>query len=172
MRLPGSPVVSVESVVVDGNTLDPSEYDVLDFLWLVRLSPDGVTPPTPWPCCQRLDRPSTAERTWEVEFSFGIEVPMLGFLASQALACDWYMGCTGGDCTTPSPRVTSRTTQGTTLQFIAPRDYGVDATGLIKTGLPVVDAFLSLYGKRRRRAFIASPDVGVPAHRFTGTTNP
>lgn len=167
LRLPGFPVVSVDEVVVDGETLDAGLYQVLDWKDLVLLRPTPGTRTT-WPCCQDLALPSTEVGTFEVTFSFGLDVPQLGVMAARALACDWYRGCSGGDtdCSTPAPQVTTRNTQGTTLTFVKPPTIGRQTDGSFKTGLDIVDTFLGIFPPKRRRT-VSSPDVGPAARRIT-----
>jgi hypothetical protein len=170
LRLPGFPVVSVDEVILDGVTLEPDTYAVLDWKNLVRLVPEsGSGARRTWPCCQDLALPTTEVGTWEVTFSFGLEVPSLGVMAARALACSWYQDCTGGDggdCNVPAPQVTTRSTQGTTLTFVKPPAIGRQPDGSFKTGLNVVDTFLGIYPPKRRRT-VSSVDVGPPARRFT-----
>lgn len=69
------PVLTIDSVKIDGVTLDPSEYALFDDGTgpaLVRVSTDGTRPPQ-WPGCQRLDRAATEDLTFEIVYTVGVE---------------------------------------------------------------------------------------------------
>lgn len=152
-----APITGITSVYVDGVLLDPSTYRVDDDRYLVRIDGEG------WPCCQDLTADPTADpNTFQVVYDYGIAPPQSGVEAARVLACELYQGCTGGDCRLPQ-RVTSVTRQGVTMVMLDPFDFLENG----KVGIYAVDLFLRTYNPhgRRRSAFVASPDVGVPVRR-------
>lgn len=160
------PLISIESVKVDGETLPSSKYRIDDQRWLVRLpDPDGTNPG--WPLCQRLDLPSTEKGTWEVAYTFGRDPPAMGRRAVAELACQLALACSpdlSGTCRLPS-RVTSVVRQGLSMTILDPFDF-LDK-GL--TGLYTVDLFLRTVNPSGLRDFasVHSPDIG-PRVRKTG----
>jgi hypothetical protein len=144
IRLPGR-VIEVSEVVVAGEVLDPGDYTVQEHRYLIRT--DGGT----WPVCQDLADPS-----FTVTYTRGQAPPASGVLAAKELACDFYKGCSGGDCSVPA-NVTNLVRQGVTMQFVRPTDIGL-RDGVVHTGLRAVSMFLAAF-PRRRPGGVASPDV-------------
>lgn len=101
IRLPNTPVVDVTEIVIDGVTLDPSEWRIVDSRWVIRT--DG----TGWPCCTHLTDPDN----WHVTYRWGPAVPLGGQVAASVLACELIKGWTGGQCRLPR-RVTQVTREG------------------------------------------------------------
>lgn len=162
VRFGGLPIVSVDEVKVDGEALGTSAYRVDDWQWLVRL--DGDT----WPCCQRLDLPSTEEGTFEVTYTFGRRPPTAGIRAAAVLACELLLACDPSmseNCRLPR-RVTSITRQGVQVAMsVDPMDY-LDKG---RFGIFEIDAFIAMAnGAGGRPARVWSPDVR-PTTRHVGT---
>lgn len=160
ITLGGKPIREVEEVKVDGDVLvEGTHYRVDDWRYLSRIDGEG------WPCCQDDALPDTEPNTFSVTFTYGQDPPELGVFAAQHLACDIYKGCQGDECKVDE-RVTNMVRQNTSFTFVSPGDLGI-VQGRWKTGLKTVDLFLAQFG-RRRRGYVASPDVG-PRVRRTGT---
>lgn len=164
VSLGGYPVTAIDEVLVDGTVLDPSEYRIDDYRWLVRL-PDPEGRSQRWPCCQAAGQPTTEVGTWEVTFTYGTPPPPAGVRAAADLACQLALSCqpeTIESCTLPQ-RVTSITRQGVTAVLLDPFDFLDDG----KTGIYSVDLFLRTYNpaKLRCRAAVFSPDLDRAARR-------
>jgi len=158
ITLGGYPVTEVTKVLVDGIELDPSEYRVDDYRYLVRL-PDANGNQKGWPCCQNQLLPSTEVGTFEVTFTYGVPPPSPGVLAAATLACELAMSCTPSlqkDCRLPR-KVTNVVRQGVSMVLLDPTAFFDEG----KTGLYEVDLFLKTYNpdKARRRAVVVSPDI-------------
>lgn len=164
------PVNAVTQVKIDGAIVDPATYRVDDKRWLVRLpSPPTAAGQTQgWPCCQRMDLPSTEKGTFEVVLNFGTPPPILGKMACAELACQLSLAfkpSQGGNCQLPQ-RITQLSRGGETMVILDPQTFLKD--GL--TGLTIADRFLrsvNPYGIPRR-ATVLSPDTGRRVRR-TGT---
>lgn len=143
-----APIISIDSVTVDGVELDEDRYRVDDFVRLVRLADaDGSNPG--WPRCQDLSLPSTEDGTWEVELTWGRMPPQLGVTAAAVLACELALSCnpeTQDKCRLPK-NATSVTREGLTI-VMSPSDF-LDKNG--KTGLYEVDLFLRAVNPERAR---------------------
>lgn len=157
------PVTEVTEVKVDGVVLDPARYRVDDYRWLVRLADaDGSNPG--WPTCQRMDLADTEDDTWSVTVTYGVEPPAAGVAAAAALGCQLALACqpeTVGECRLPRG-VTSIARQGVDVTLLSPATVEE-----MKSALPEVALFLDAYnpGGVRRRAVLASPDVGRAVRR-------
>lgn len=157
ITLGGYPVVSIDHVLIDGDTLDPSAYRVDDYRWLVRVDGDG------WPCCQNMELPTTEEGTWEVAFHYGVAPPPEGVAAAAALACQLALACTpGADCAL-DPRVSAVTRQGVSEVLLIGANYLEN----VKVAVPEVGAFLQAHNPKgiTARAAVASPDIGRRVRR-------
>lgn len=153
IRLQG-PVGVVETVKIDGATLDPSKY---------RLDPGGILVRTDgqgWPLCQNLSAADTEDGTWSVAYTPGAPVDGLGADACGLLAGEFVKACAGGDCSLPTNVVTV-VRQGVTL--------GVGAFPEGKTGIRMVDAWLENVNPHglRSPSIAWSPDLA--RNRVQGT---
>jgi hypothetical protein len=153
------PVSSVQSMTIDGVTVDPSTYRVDDNRWLVRLA-DPKTGQNPgWPAYQRMDLDSSQPLTWEVVVNYGQMPPRSGVRACAEIACELALALTPsmvGKCRLPQ-RVTQITRQGVTAIVLDPWAF-LDKG---RTGLYLTDLFLSSVNPHnlRRRASVMSPDL-------------
>ena len=149
--LSGYPVRQITEVKIDGDVLDPTEYGLWKWRYLVRKN-DGI-----WPRCQNLSLDDTEDGTWSVSYTYGLDPPITGQLAAQELACELYRACSGGDCSLPKG-VTRVVRQGVVIEKLAFAAWGLQ-DGIWKTGLTRVDAFLNWANPRKisRRATIWSP---------------
>ena len=160
----GGVVASVASVKVDGETLAASSYRLDEGRWLVRMAGEDGTNEG-WPCCQRLDLPSTDECTFEIVYVTEADVPEMGKRAAAELACEMAKACstTAGECRLPK-RVTNLTRQGVTMTLLDPQDFLDNG----RTGLYLADLFLVAVNPNGLRAppRVISPDL--TPHRRIG----
>jgi hypothetical protein len=158
-----SPLISIEDVVIDGVSLDPSEYRIDDAKWLVRQNQKG----SGWPTCQNLMANLGDPNTFGVDFTFGQLPPQTGINAATVLAAELYRSSTPSlmaSCALPK-RVTSITRQGVSiavLDSMAALDKGM-------TGIAVIDMFIASTNPRHsmRRPMVFSPDLTNMARRQT-----
>jgi hypothetical protein len=155
VRLP-TPVSSITSVVIDGQSLPASAYQLYDYRDLIRQ--DGGE----FPRCNNLSVPNGSPGTWSVTAVYGEGVPTLGQIAvgelafeiARALACD-------NSCQLPQP-VQQLTRQGVSMSFLDPNE--VFASGRI--GLRMTDLFLSTYNPDGLRAQARVYSVDHPFGRI------
>jgi hypothetical protein len=155
-RLPrvflGYDVVSVATVDIAGEILDPSAY-LLEDGFLLRT--DGSY----WPCCQNFGAPPGDPDTFTVTGMIGTEPSALGIRAVKALATELVKACTEGEeCALPA-RVTSIVRQGVSMAILDPMEF-LDKG---KTGIYIVDLFLGTVNPAglTRRSSAWSPDLPV-----------
>jgi hypothetical protein len=151
------PLVDVTSVKIDGVVLDAADYRVDDYRWLVRIDGGG------WPCCQRMERASSEEDTFEVTAIYGVEPPEDGRIAATKLACELYKSVVDpAECKLPK-RVTSITRQGVTMALLDP--FTILDEG--KTGLYEADLFIKTENPAglQRRATVSIPGRGRRVRR-------
>lgn len=150
------PVANVTEVKVDGVVMNPADYRVDSWRYLVRL--DGED----WPRCNDLNLDDNQQGTWSVTAQYGTEVPELGKYAVGELATEIVRGCVGAKgCKLPSSTVQSITRQGVTKVFFdANQAFARGMIGLkwsdmfIKTVNPTGTGLASIYnidGPRLRR---------------------
>jgi len=164
VELAGRPVRDILEVVIDGVVLDPGEYRLDGQQYLVRMNGGR------WPACQRLDLEDTEVGTWSVTYEYGQAIPLIGQMAARDLAFEIYKSCdatdTEGDCELPEG-VTRVTRQGITYELPALISWGRDFTGIWRTGLTLVDAFLNAYNPRglQRRPILYVPGAQKQARK-------
>lgn len=155
------PVRDIVAVIIDGVTLDTSEYYVVDYSKLVRSS--GAA----WPCSNDLSITS-GEGAWSVEFTYGRSAPSMGAAAAKVLACEITKALVdqGDDCALPE-NVRALVRQGVTLDF----DNVTTEAGAPGwfTGLWLPDKFINTYnpGGLAREADVFSPDLRRAARVVT-----
>ena len=161
VKLSGYPVREIEEVLVDGVAVDPSLYTIWKRRYLSRLD-DGR-----WPIQQNLTLPDTDDGTFSVTYTYGADPPELGVAAAAQLGCELYRACIGDDdCVLPTG-VTRVTRQGITIEkmnftsWAYQRETRVQMGGW-KTGLSLVDAFLTAYNQR---GLIRRPTFWAPGKR-------
>ena len=155
------PIREIISVEIDGSVLDPSEYEILDRRWLIRMA-DADGNSQGWPCCQRLDRQLGEDDTFGVTFKFGTAPPLVGKRACAAYAAQWARACASDDSCSLPPGIQSIARGGTRYDFIDPTVLA--ANGM--TGVPEVDRWLAAerFGQKRQPAVFINPDDFAPAH--------
>ena len=141
-----APVGDIESITLNGATLDPTAYRVDNGNRLVRTDGDS------WPVCQ--DMTTTGEGSFLVSFyPFLAPNDMLRY-AAGILANEYMKACTGGQCRLPSG-VTGISRSGITMQI---------PSGLFPgggTGIREVDAIVRIYNPNglKMSAHVMSPDT-------------
>lgn len=157
IKLGGYPLVSIQSVKVDGATLAASTYRIDNFQYLVRT--DGHS----WPVTQDLSLPSTSLNTFEVQFTYGHSIPVGVTAIAAHFALELAKGYSNIECRLPQ-RVQQVTRQGVTVAFIDTMEFFKKN----KTGIYDVDMWLQSvnpYGITQS-AVIVSPDVPAPSRQI------
>ena len=137
VKLAGS-VREISQVKIDGDIVNADDYSVMNRRYLVRLNGGR------WPVAQDLTLPDTDDGTFSITYLYGREVPSIGRSAASELACQLYAACTTSqDCALPlgTTRVIQ---QGVVVEKLAFTSWAFRG-GEWRTGLPLVDAFLSAY---------------------------
>lgn len=146
------PVASIDSVILNGVTLDPADYRVDNYRYLVRT--DGGD----WPVCNT---------DFDVTYQIGVEVPAGGELAAGVLACQMAKAfCGDKSCQLPQriQQMTRQQVQVTVLDnYSTMYQYGT-------TGIWVVDSWVgSIMASNRQSGLrVSSPDYRAPRR----TTSP
>jgi hypothetical protein len=142
------PVLSVQSVEVGGEILDPSTYSLRNNAYIVRKSPNlWVLGPT----TEIL-----------VTYTHGAKPPRAGKAAAIRLANEiilWYIG--DARCSLPE-RVTSVARQGISYTILQPQDF-IDQG---KTGIYAVDSFIAAANPDKQRKKPAIFRAGTRAERI------
>lgn len=160
IRLAGYPVQQVTQVLIDGEVIPSGEYRIDRGRELVRLvDADGFR--RTWPTCQRLDI-AEGVGTFIVSYVYGQDPPLLGVQAAAQMACEIAKQCPGvsgaasGECALPAGTVRIAR-QGITIDT---QSLGLWLIGNARTGMTMVDAFLSGFGApRRRRTALLVPEA-------------
>lgn len=168
--LPG-PVYDIVSVNIDGETVAPSTYGILDGRYLVRASntPADAQGGTCWPSCQDMSLPPGEENTFTVTYRTGIPVPAMGRAALSALTAHYIRGCEGCGCGVSNNRNLSRLSrQGVDLQFVDAQEVLSDG----RTGIEIVDQWIFAVNPSRlpRQMRVVSPDSPKPPRVYYGPT--
>jgi len=169
--LAGVPIREITDVTIDGVSLDPDEYGIMEPNQLVRLR--DITEPKRrlvWPGCQIIDLPETEEGTFSVSYTYGADPPQAGRTAAAYLACEIFRGCgTSGECSLPA-NVTRAVREGLTLESTP---FVAAALKAGTTGIMAIDNFVGAFANEKAvgRSSVWSPDLDYPV-RFrppTGT---
>ena len=153
--LDGYPVTGITQVKIGGVVQNPSTYRLDQYRRLV------CTNDLLWPACQDLTLPDTAQGTWSVTYTHGVDPPVAGKMAACQLACQFALAAIpGSGCSLPEAvqevtRQGIRVTKGRLATLV---NYMMDSPE--GTGLALVDAFMVAYNPRglRRRPAVWSPD--------------
>ena len=155
--LPRTPVTSIEAVMIDGQVLDPAFYRIDDYRSLVYLPGEGDTRQG-WPCCQRLELPTTEPETFQVTYNQGTPPPFGGVEAAAALGCEFALAVADpGSCQLAGP-IQSIARQGISIQFMDAA--AMVSGGVLTTGLREVDMWLASLelAKAHRPSAVYNPD--------------
>ena len=159
ISLPG-PIMSVDEVIIDGQLVLGTAYQVQNDKWLVRV--DGGS----WPTCNDLSADSSLglgqPGTWQVTYTKGSEVPIGGQVAAGVLAVEFAKSACGDkDCALPK-RLASISRQGVTMAVLDT----FDDIEVGHTGIWVIDSWVASVRKAPQRSRVASPDTR-PVRRTT-----
>lgn len=172
LELPGFPVLSIVEVLLNGDLVSEDHYRVDDARWLVYL-PGDDEPRRGWPCCQRMDRTTDQDETWEVTYTWGGTPDAQGVpggtAAALALTKELLLaGKAGKACRLPA-RVQNVTRQG--VSYLLLDDLSMFSEG--RTGLPEVDLWLASLqlGRARRRSAVIDPHAIAMAGRRVRRTD-
>lgn len=147
IHLPG-PVDIVNTVTIDGDTVDPSQYRLQGPV-LYRIN--GET----WPACQDLAKDHTEEGSFAVEYERGYPAPSGGMLAAGVLACELSKAFVGDKSCALPDRVQMVTRQGVTMQILD----SFEELSKGRTGLPQVDMWLTSVNRGKMPSLVWSPDL-------------
>jgi hypothetical protein len=151
VKLAGYPVRAITQVLINGDVVSPTEYTIWNSRYLTRLNDER------WPVAQDLTREDSEDSTFSVTYTYGADPPALAVSAAAQLGCELYKAC-GGDSDCVLPQGTTRVTrQGIVIEKLAFTSWAFRDQSW-RTGLPLVDAFLSAYnpaGIKRRPTFWA-----------------
>lgn len=145
------PVIDVLQVRIDGAVLMPSAYQLQEQRFLVRI--DGGT----WPCTQDLSANPSANDTFEVQISHGIEPPDAGKYCCAIYAVELAKSFCNLDCSLPQ-RAQYVTRQGVSTILMDP--LNVVFRGMI--GMPTVDSWIRSVnpkGRRKRTMVVSGRNV-------------
>lgn len=154
VKLAGYPVREIVQVLIDGLVIAPSEYELREYRYLIRMN--GAR----WPSCQSMDVVDDSEGAFAVTYTFGQTPPQMGRDAAAQLACEIFKASQDLECVLPAGarRITR---QGITIDTTY---FTRDADGTWRTGLPFVDAFLTAANPA---GLIRRPTVWAPGRRYS-----
>jgi hypothetical protein len=92
LPLPFLPARSIDDVTIDGATLDPADYALIDGAWLALINGDR------FPACQNLELPLTEEGTWGYTETHGLDLPPEGVPLVAQFAVELAKACRGVEC--------------------------------------------------------------------------
>jgi hypothetical protein len=147
------PVRRINTILVDGSPLGPTDYTLYDGRRLIRNVDASGQQTGAWPWNQQLQLPLTEPGTWSIDYDWGKPPPDAGKAACVELSIEVARALSGDDQARLPSRVLSVATEGLTVAV-------GDALTFIRedlTGLPIVDLFLRVYNKgnlRRRTVFL------------------
>jgi len=155
-----APVSSIVSVKIDGTPMvtGGAAYRVDDNRFLVRT--DGQD----WPLCNDLSKDDTQAGTWSVTALYGEDIPALAQPAVGQMACEILKSMAGQDCMLPAG-LTQLVREGVTISY--PDIGALWKQG--RTGLYLVDAFLSTTNPSGLRRRAKTYRVDGPSYRRAGT---
>ena len=154
LLLPKRPVISVSSVMIDGDAFVDWRLDSPGHL--VRT--DGGA----WPTCQNITLDTAQDNTWEISYIWGKVPPEALRFAATVLSSELVKACLGDSgCRIPAGAVSVQR-QGVTY------DFAVESG---KTGLYEVDQIIQAFnpGGRKRRARVYSPQDVEWARTVSGS---
>jgi hypothetical protein len=152
------PVVSLDKVWMEGAAQDLTAFHIDEFHYLVRSGPQD-----PWPTCTNLWAASGGPHdsyadtyTFEVEVTYGIEVPSLLERATRTLACELLNDACAGTCKLPE-RVTNVSRRGLSVAVAS----SIDLLDKNMTGIYSVDLAIKTLNPSRLQSpsFVWSPDL-------------
>jgi hypothetical protein len=151
------PVTAINSVIVNGAYLNPSDYTLYDGRRLVRNLDQTGSTSSSWPWNQNLALPLTESGTFAIDYSYGRVPPPMARLACIELAVELSRALSGEDNTRLPQRVLSIATEGISVAVGDAMTYVRDSL----IGIPICDLFLNQVNpnKLRRRSIILAPNT-------------
>jgi hypothetical protein len=152
------PVISLDSVRMEGANQSLSLYHIDEFHYLVRSGPQD-----PWPSCtnQWATTGSAYDSlgdgyVFEVEVTYGIEVPSILERAARTLACELLNDACAATCKLPE-RVTSVSRRGLSVEIAS----SMDLLDKNMTGIYSVDLAIKTLNPSRMQSpsFVWTPDL-------------
>lgn len=156
IALPG-PVHDIVEVKIDGDVVPATSYRVDNGRFLVRT--DGEA----WPTTQDQTLASDQEGTFEVTYERGTPVPPGGQLATGVLALELAKAANNDSSCALPQRVQSISRQGITVAVLD----AFDDVETGRTGIWLIDSWLTSVAKPPRPARVRSVDVASPTMRRT-----
>jgi hypothetical protein len=152
--LPKRPVISVQTVLIDG--VAESDFRLDSPGWLVRT--DGGS----WPTCQDITTDTSQTGTWEISYTYGKVPPEALRFAATVLSSELVKACLGDSgCRIPAGAVSVQR-QGVSYDFSVTEG---------KTGLYEVDLIVDTFNPHRiaRKARVYSADDHQWARTVSGS---
>jgi hypothetical protein len=151
------PVGRIDEVLVDGDVVDPGDYELQSGHILVWTGGGDC----PWNLEQDMATALTEPGTFAITYLNAYPVDLLGANAVTILALEFAKACASKTCQLP-PNVTTLVRAGVSMQIAA----GTFPGG--KTGIREVDAYIALWNPKGHTSpgFVYSPDL--PTHRVVG----
>jgi hypothetical protein len=152
ITLPG-PINSIISVYVDGVLVDPEDYRVDDYHWLVNLVGE-------WPTCSDHAAAFDEGGSFVVTYEIGVAPPPGAALVAGELACELAKAfCNDSSCRLPR-NIQTLTRQGVTVNF-----------STVLHHLPNVGGWVDAVNNRLRPGRVWSPDMPM-VRRTTWSFDP
>jgi hypothetical protein len=153
------PIRAIVQVKINGEVIPADEYRVDNGRLLTRVRPTISSQPTVrwgWPTCQDFTLPDTELNTFSVDVQYGMDPPVSGVAAANALAAELAKAHANKPNRLPA-RLTSITRQGVSMAVVDPMQFL--EKGL--TGVYEADIFIKSYNpqQQRRRPRVYSRDV-------------
>lgn len=157
LPLPG-PNPVIREVTVDGVTLGPTQYRVVDGNLLIRVGAE-------WPTSNDLELDESEAGTWSVRVTYGEEITGLAKRAAMSLVQEMAAPYTNRQSTLPRG-VTSANVQGMSVTVESAADALRDG---IEDTTVHLQRFLGMYGPETHRTDVWSPEFtyGWTLHRVT-----
>lgn len=157
--LPG-PVGAVESVKVDGVTIDPSRYRIDDGHKLV-----ATDPLLKWPTCQNMAAGIDQPGSFAVTYYQGSAPNDIIAFAAGTLAAEFYKACVGDKACRLPRGVTQVSRAGVSYEI----DSNLFDNGM--TRIPEIDAVILIYNPNRlkQQPRVRSVDAGQHRRQTWGT---
>lgn len=152
------PVTSLDRVRIDGVDQPLANFHIDEFHYLVRSGPQD-----PWPYCSNLWAETggaydTADDgyVFEVDVTYGIEVPGMLERAARLLACELLNDACAGQCKLPE-RVTSVSRRGLSVEVASTQDL-LDRK---MTGIYAIDLAIQTLNPNRMQSpsFVWTPQL-------------
>lgn len=152
------PVLSLDAIRMDGVEQDLDNFHIDEFHYLVR---SGIQ--DPWPSCSNLWAEAAGPYdnvahgyVFEVEVTYGIEVPAILERAARTLACELLNDACAGTCKLPE-RVTSISRRGLSMDVAS----SLDLLDKGMTGIYSVDLAIKTLNPSRLQSptFVWTPQL-------------